>query len=117
MCVWKIIASYNCKGDTARLWPSGQRNGYKIDVNNAGWPFAGKAFKEKKALTPVGGPMEFKLVKHDEALKELKELWSAWTIEQHAYGAPYHLRTRDAKKKIDRITESRKWQSHGVKIN
>ena len=29
--------------------------------------------------------MELKLIKHDEALGELKEFWSAWTIEQPAY--------------------------------
>ena len=29
--------------------------------------------------------MELKLIKHDEALKELKEFWSAWAIEQPAY--------------------------------
>ena len=50
---------------TARLWSSLQRNEYKIDVKNAGWSFAGKAFKEKKGLN----------------------------------------------------NESRKWKSHGVKMN
>ena len=29
--------------------------------------------------------MELKLIKHDEALQELNEFWSAWTIEQPAY--------------------------------
>ena len=32
--------------------------------------------------------MELKLIKHDEALKKLKEFWSAWTIEQPAYKTP-----------------------------
>ena len=30
-----------------------------------------------------GRVMELKLIKHDEALQELKEVWSAWTIEQN----------------------------------
>ena len=29
--------------------------------------------------------MELKLIKHDGALKELKEFWSAWAIEQPVY--------------------------------
>ena len=37
--------------------------------------------------------MELKLIKHDEALEDLagqlKEVWSAWTIEQHAYKTPW----------------------------
>ena len=33
--------------------------------------------------------MELKLIKHDEALQELKEVWSAWTIEQNAYTTPW----------------------------
>ena len=61
--------------------------------------------------------MELKLIKRDEASKELKELWSAWTIEQRAYRAPYHLRARDAKKKMNQTTDYRKWRSHGVEIN
>ena len=36
-----------------------------------------------------GKVLELKLIKHDEVLKDpagqLKEFWSAWTIEQHAY--------------------------------
>ena len=35
-----------------------------------------------------GRVMELKLIKHDKALKELKEFWSAWTIEQPAYTTP-----------------------------
>ena len=35
-----------------------------------------------------GKVIELKLIKHDEALEDLKEFWSAWTIEQHAYRAP-----------------------------
>ena len=60
--------------------------------------------------------MELKLIKHDEALKELKEFWSAGTTEQRAYIAPYHLRARDSKKMMDRTTEYRKWQSHELKL-
>ena len=37
--------------------------------------------------------MELKLIKHDEALKDLagqlKEVWGAWTIEQNAYTTPW----------------------------
>ena len=33
--------------------------------------------------------MEVELIKHDEALQELKEVWSAWTIEQNAYRTPW----------------------------
>ena len=33
--------------------------------------------------------MELKLIKHDVALQELKEVWSAWTIEQNAYTTPW----------------------------
>ena len=37
--------------------------------------------------------MELKLIKHDEALKDLagqlKEVWSSWTIEQNAYTTPW----------------------------
>ena len=37
--------------------------------------------------------MELKLIKHDEALKDLagqlKKVWSAWTIEQNAYTTPW----------------------------
>ena len=52
--------------------------------------------------------VELKLIKHDEALGELKEFESAYTIEQHAYRTPYHLRARETKKKMmDRTTEYR----------
>ena len=64
-----------------------------------------------------GKVMELKLIKHDEALNELKELWSACTTEQHAYRAPYHFRAKDTKKIMDRKTEYMKWQCHGIKIN
>ena len=76
--------------------------------------------KKKKDRTTESRKWQSRGVKineHDEALLELKDFWSAWTIEQHAYKAPYHLRARDAKKKMDRTTEYRKWQGHGVKIN
>ena len=37
--------------------------------------------------------MELKLIKHDEALKDLArqrmEVWSAWTIEQNGYTTPW----------------------------
>ena len=37
--------------------------------------------------------MELKLIEHDEALKDLagqlKDFFSAWTIEQHAYKTPW----------------------------
>ena len=36
-----------------------------------------------------GKNMDLKLIKHDGTLRKLKEFWSAWTIEQHAYRAPY----------------------------
>ena len=32
-----------------------------------------------------GRVAELNLIKHDGALKDLKEFWSAWTIEQPAY--------------------------------
>ena len=35
-----------------------------------------------------GKVMELKLVKHDDALQELNEFWSAWTIEQPANTTP-----------------------------
>ena len=37
--------------------------------------------------------MELKLIKHDEALKDLagqlNEVWGVWTIEQNAYTTPW----------------------------
>ena len=55
--------------------------------------------------------MELKLIKHDEALQELDEYWSAWTIEQPAYTTPLveqgimmRLNDRESKKILQAIT-------------
>ena len=60
--------------------------------------------------------MELKLIKHDEALKELKEVWSAWTIEQNAYTTPWMEQGNyEAPEQLSRtLTERRKWSvDHG----
>ena len=58
-----------------------------------------------------GRVMELKLVKHDDALQELKEFWSAWTIEQPANTTPLmeqgimmRLNDRESKKILQAIT-------------
>ena len=111
MCIFNINASY-CKGNIARLSSSRQRNGYKIDVtmqNDNLQARHAKKRRTKQLSLGNGKAMELKLIKHDGALKELKEFRSAYTIEQHAYRAPYHLRAMDAKKKMmDRTSEYRK---------
>ena len=47
-----------------------------------------KKTQTEKLSLENGKVMELKLTEHDGALQELKEVWSAWTIEQNAYTTP-----------------------------